>query len=87
MVKLLLDSCVSKFALNELINSGYDAIWVPEHGKDPGDTKILEWAFLRKIEFLLHWIKILASWFLFLINPIPRSYDWLISVRHNRVPL
>ena len=45
MVKLLLDSCISKFALNELIDSGYDAIWVTEHGKDPGDTKILEWAF------------------------------------------
>jgi len=44
MMTLLLDSCVSRYAVNGLRESGYDAVWVPDFGKDPGDRKIMEWA-------------------------------------------
>jgi len=44
-VKFLLDSCVSTFALNELRKAGFEAIWVPEIGRDPGDEALLKKAF------------------------------------------
>lgn len=44
-MKFLLDSCISIFALNELKKAGFEALWVPELGKDPGDEAILKKAF------------------------------------------
>ncbi len=44
-MKFLLDSCISKFAVNDLRNAGYDVLWIPESGKDPGDEIILKKAF------------------------------------------
>jgi predicted nuclease of predicted toxin-antitoxin system len=43
-MKFLLDSCVSKFAVNELQAAGMDVNWIPEMGPDPGDEAILEMA-------------------------------------------
>ena len=43
-MKLLLDSCISKYAVHDLVNAGFDVLWVPDVGKDPGDEKILEMA-------------------------------------------
>jgi predicted nuclease of predicted toxin-antitoxin system len=44
MSKILIDSSLSKNAFAELRDSGYDALWVPEMEKDPGDIAIMEWA-------------------------------------------
>jgi len=44
-VKFLLDSCISNFAVKELRDAKFDALWVPEMGKDPGDDAILEKAY------------------------------------------
>lgn len=43
-MKFLLDSCVSKFAVNELQAAGMDVKWIPEIGPDPGDEAIVEMA-------------------------------------------
>jgi predicted nuclease of predicted toxin-antitoxin system len=40
-MRLLIDSCVSKFAVNDLRGVGYDLVWIPAEGTDPGDTEIL----------------------------------------------
>jgi predicted nuclease of predicted toxin-antitoxin system len=47
-VKFLLDSCVSLFAVAALRSAGYEALWIPETGKDPGDKSILQKAFNEK---------------------------------------
>ena len=43
-MKLLLDSCISKFAVLELREAGYHTEWVPDRGRDPGDEEILRQA-------------------------------------------
>ncbi len=44
----LLDSCISFFAVKALRDAGFQVIWVPETGKDPGDEAIIEKAFQEK---------------------------------------
>ncbi len=43
-MKFLVDTCISSFAVRALRDAGYDVVWVPETGKDPGDTVILKMA-------------------------------------------
>ena len=43
-MRLLLDSCISRFAVRELRAAGYDVVWVAEETEDPGDDVILEQA-------------------------------------------
>ncbi len=46
MMKLLLDSCVSRQAVNELTESGHDVLYAPAYWpEDPGDDEILKLAF------------------------------------------
>ena len=40
-MKFLVDSCISKFAVNALRNKNYDVIWIPEEKHDPGDDVIM----------------------------------------------
>jgi len=44
-MKFLLDSCICGFAVKDLRNAGFDVLWVPESGKDPGDEDIIKKAF------------------------------------------
>ena len=44
-MKLLLDSCISFFAVKELRENNFTVTWVPETGKDPGDEVIIKKAF------------------------------------------
>ena len=44
-MKFLLDSCISSFAVRDLRDAGFDVLWIPEVGKDPGDDAILQEAF------------------------------------------
>ena len=44
-MKFLLDSCVSFFAVVALKSAGYETMWIPNIGKDPGDKVILQKAF------------------------------------------
>jgi len=44
-MRLLLDACVFKAALNTLLDQGYDVDWVGEWSEDPGDMKVLSIAF------------------------------------------
>jgi len=44
-MRLLLDSCLSKFAVDALREKGHAIIWIPEEGIDPGDTEILNRAY------------------------------------------
>lgn len=41
-MRLLLDSCISNFAVRDLCTAGFDVQWIPETGKDPGDDEILQ---------------------------------------------
>ena len=41
-MKFLLDSCISSFAVRDLRNAGFDVLWIPEVGKDPGDDAIMK---------------------------------------------
>lgn len=41
-MRLLLDSCISFFAVRELRGAGLDVSWIPETGKDPGDDAIIK---------------------------------------------
>ena len=41
-MRLLLDSCISSYAVKDLRAAGVDVQWVPEAGKDPGDDEILK---------------------------------------------
>lgn len=45
MMRFLLDSCISGFAVKDLMDAGFEVIWIPEIGKDPGDESILKKAF------------------------------------------
>ena len=44
-MKFLIDSCLSKFAVEALRHKNYDTIWIAEDKKDPGDDIILKRAF------------------------------------------
>ena len=44
-MKFLIDSCISGFAVKDLRNAGFDVLWIPESGKDPGDEDIIKRAF------------------------------------------
>ena len=44
-MKFLVDSCISKFAVDVLREAGYTTVWIPETGADPGDSIILKKAF------------------------------------------
>ena len=44
-MKLLLDTCVSKGAVNMLKASGHDVVWTGDWPEDPGDEEILERAY------------------------------------------
>ena len=44
-MKFLLDSCISSFAVKDLKASGFDVLWIPEIGIDPGDEAVLKKAF------------------------------------------
>jgi predicted nuclease of predicted toxin-antitoxin system len=47
-MKFLLDSCISFFAVKALRDEGFQVVWIPETGKDPGDEAITEKAFQEK---------------------------------------
>jgi predicted nuclease of predicted toxin-antitoxin system len=47
-MKFLLDSCISSFAVKALRVEGFQVLWIPETGKDPGDEAIIEKAFQEK---------------------------------------
>jgi predicted nuclease of predicted toxin-antitoxin system len=42
--RLLLDSCVWGGAAEALAGLGWDVLWVPASGPDPGDDAVLAWA-------------------------------------------
>ena len=44
-MKFLVDSCISKFAVDALRRKNHDVVWIPEEKKDPGDAAILDRAF------------------------------------------
>jgi len=44
-MKFLVDSCISRFAVDALRKSGYEVLWLPEVGEDPGDEIIIQKAF------------------------------------------
>ncbi len=44
-MKLLLDSCMWSGTRDELSVAGHDVVWVGDWSADPGDTKILEYAY------------------------------------------
>ena len=44
-MRFLIDSCISKFAVDELRRKNHDVIWIPEEKRDPGDAVILNRAF------------------------------------------
>ncbi|MEK6697675.1 MAG: DUF5615 family PIN-like protein [Nitrospirota bacterium] len=41
-MKFLVDSCISSFAVKALRGAGFDVVWIPETGKDPGDEAIIQ---------------------------------------------
>lgn len=41
-MKFLIDSCISSFAVKALRTAGYEVVWIPETGKDPGDEVIIQ---------------------------------------------
>jgi len=43
-LKVLLDTCVSAGVPKALAEAGYDAVWVGDWPKDPGDEEILSFA-------------------------------------------
>jgi len=44
-MKFLIDSCISKYAVEALRNNNYDVIWIPGEQNDPGDSFILNRAY------------------------------------------
>lgn len=44
-MKFLLDGCISNFAVKDLGDSGFEVLWIPDIGKDPGDEAIIKKAF------------------------------------------
>ena len=36
---------ISSFAVKDIRNAGFDVLWIPEVGKDPGDDAIMQKAF------------------------------------------
>ncbi len=47
-MKFLLDSCISFFAVKALREAGFQVVWIPETGNDPGDEEIIKKAFKEK---------------------------------------
>lgn len=41
-MKVLLDSCVSRFAKEDLLAAGHDVVWTGDLNEDPGDAVILD---------------------------------------------
>jgi predicted nuclease of predicted toxin-antitoxin system len=41
-MKFLIDSCISSFAVKALRGAGFDVVWIPETGPDPGDEAIIQ---------------------------------------------
>ena len=41
-MKFLIDSCISSFAVKALRGAGFDVVWIPEAGTDPGDEVIIQ---------------------------------------------
>ncbi len=50
-MKFLLDGCISSFAVKDLKDSGFDVLWIPEIGKDPGDEAIIKKALITVERF------------------------------------
>ncbi|MEW6419707.1 MAG: DUF5615 family PIN-like protein [Nitrospirota bacterium] len=48
-MKFLIDSCISGFAVKALRDAGYEVLWIPESGKDPGDEEIIKKAFSEEL--------------------------------------
>ncbi len=48
-MRLLLDSCISSYAVKDLRAAGFDVLWIPEAGKDPGDDEILQKAYTEDL--------------------------------------
>ena len=48
-MKFLFDSCISSFAVKDLRDAGFDVLWIPELGKDPGDEAIMQEAFNKDL--------------------------------------
>ena len=44
-MRFLVDSCISKFAVEALRKAGYETLWLPDTGEDPGDEVIMQRAF------------------------------------------
>lgn len=44
-MKFLVDSCISKFAVTALREAGFEVVWIPETGEDPGDETIINRAY------------------------------------------
>ena len=44
-MKFLVDSCISLYAVKALREKGFDVVWIPETGADPGDNIIIRKAF------------------------------------------
>ncbi len=44
-MRFLVDSCVSSFAVKDLREAGFEVLWIPEKGYDPGDKEIIQKAF------------------------------------------
>lgn len=44
-MKFLVDSCISSFAVKELREAGFETLWIPETGHDPGDKEIIQKAY------------------------------------------
>jgi len=48
-MKFLVDSCISKFAVESLRKEGFEVLWIPETDKDPGDTEIIKKAYTENL--------------------------------------
>jgi predicted nuclease of predicted toxin-antitoxin system len=60
-LKVLLDTCMSPGARNELQSAGHDVIWSGDWPEDPGDTAILKFAH-QQGRVLVTLDKDLANW-------------------------
>jgi predicted nuclease of predicted toxin-antitoxin system len=47
-LKVLLDTCLSPGAKNELLAAGHDVVWSGDWPEDPGDAAILDTAFRQQ---------------------------------------
>ncbi len=63
-MRVLVDACISKFAVDALREVNHDVVWMPEEGLDPGDSEILNRAF-HDDRILITADKDFVSWYLF----------------------